>query len=249
MKMSLQWTLVAVFLYSEIAIVIILLLPFISPLRWHRFFKSRICQSIANQANLYFLVFIGILVLFFLDSIREMRKYTATKEQAHTEGHSHLEAEIQVSMKLFRSQRNFYIAGFALFLWLVIRRLVTLISAQANVIACCEASMKQAQSATERAERLMKENERRELVTTSKKESADNEGNLQLEEQEKEICNLKEELKNTKDELKLAKVDLDAIREQSKGLSREYDRLLEEYNETQSQLEQLTGIKEDKKEN
>lgn len=246
--MSLQWTLVAVFLYSEIAIVIILLLPFISPLRWHRIFKSRICQSIANQANLYFLVFIGILILFFLDSIREMRKYTASKEHAHSEGHAHLEAEIQVSMKLFRSQRNYYIAGFALFLWLVIRRLVTLISAQANLLACCEASKKQAESATARAERLMEENERRRLENSVKEENADNEGNFQLEEQEKEIRDLKEELRKTKEELNHEKINLEAIREQANGVSQEYDRLLKEYSKTQKQLEQMTGDKEDKKE-
>ena len=36
-------------------------------------------------------------------------------------------------MRLFRAQRNFYIAGFALFLCLVIKRLVSLISANAGL--------------------------------------------------------------------------------------------------------------------
>ena len=39
--MSLQWTLVATFLYVEIAVIIILLLPFISPTRFYIiFFKA-----------------------------------------------------------------------------------------------------------------------------------------------------------------------------------------------------------------
>lgn len=46
------------------------------------------------------------------------------------DGHQHLNVEMQGSMRLFRAQRNFYISGFALFLSLVIRRLVTLISTQ-----------------------------------------------------------------------------------------------------------------------
>lgn len=62
---------------------------------------------------------------------------------------------MQGSMRLFRAQRNFYISGFSLFLWLVIRRLVTLISAQANLQAQSEASMRQAQSATTAAKTLL----------------------------------------------------------------------------------------------
>lgn len=56
---------------------------------------------------------------------------------------------------MFRAQRNFYISGFALFLSLVIRRLVILISDQANLQAQSEASMRQAQSATTAAKSLL----------------------------------------------------------------------------------------------
>ncbi len=51
-------------------------------------------------------------------------------------------------MRLFRAQRNFYISGFALFLCLVIRRLVALISTGATLEAEKEAAMKQATSAS-----------------------------------------------------------------------------------------------------
>lgn len=58
-------------------------------------------------------------------------------------------------MRLFRAQRNFYISGFAIFLSLVIRRLVILISTQATLLAQSEASMRQAQSASNAARTLL----------------------------------------------------------------------------------------------
>lgn len=62
---------------------------------------------------------------------------------------------MQQSMRLFRAQRNFYISGFTIFLTLVIRRLVILISDQATLLAQSEASMRQAQSATSAARTLL----------------------------------------------------------------------------------------------
>lgn len=53
-----------------------------------------------------------------LDSIREMNRYSIGKVQDSE--HGHLDAELQHSMKLFRAQRNFYVAGFALFLYLYV---------------------------------------------------------------------------------------------------------------------------------
>lgn len=73
-------------------------------------------------------------------------------EASHTEN---LNVELQHSMRLFRAQRNFYISGFSIFLTLVIRRLVTLISSQAQLLAQSEASMRQAQSATTAARSLL----------------------------------------------------------------------------------------------
>lgn len=72
-----------------------------------------------------------------------------------SDGHSHPSLETQHSMRLFRAQRNFYISGFSIFLVLVIRRLVILISAQAQLLAQSEASMRQAQSATTAARSLL----------------------------------------------------------------------------------------------
>lgn len=68
---------------------------------------------------------------------------------------SHLNVGMQNSMRLFRAQRNFFIAGFSIFLVLVIRRLVMLISTQATLLAQSTASMRQAQGASEAARNLL----------------------------------------------------------------------------------------------
>lgn len=74
--MSLQWTLIAGFLYTEIAIVLLLVLPVASARRWNQLFKSKFLQGVQRQAGVYFMILLGILILFLLDAIREMRKYS-----------------------------------------------------------------------------------------------------------------------------------------------------------------------------
>ena len=66
LKMSLHWTLIAGFLYAEIAVVLLLLLPFVSNRRWSQLFKSRFLRGIENQLIYYFYILFAILVLFFL---------------------------------------------------------------------------------------------------------------------------------------------------------------------------------------
>ncbi|KAL1472002.1 hypothetical protein MTO96_023311 [Rhipicephalus appendiculatus] len=247
--MSFQWTIVAAFLYAEIAIVLLLMIPFISPRTWNKLFKSRFLKSLGAQADIYFTVMIVVLVLFFFDSVREMRKYGAHREEAQSEYHHHgnLDVEMQQSMKMFRAQRNFYIAGFALFLWLVIRRLVTLISAQAVLLAVNEASMKQAQSATEAAQNLLKKSDN----------TKQNEGNSKTETLERDIRELKTELEKrltkliatytftvpctesklavfTSAEVAHLTKDRDALKLQAENLSKEYDRLCEEHSKAQA---------------
>lgn len=74
--MSIVWTLIASFLYLEIAVALLLVLPIASPTRWQRFFRSRFLQSIGRQASVYFYMLLLVLVLFLLEAIREMRKYS-----------------------------------------------------------------------------------------------------------------------------------------------------------------------------
>lgn len=219
--MSLQWTLIAGFLYVEVGIVLLLVLPVASPRRWNSLFKSKFLQGIQRQAGVYFMILLAILVLFLLDAIREMRKYSNLDSEEH--GHAHLDREMQGSMRLFRAQRNFYISGFALFLSLVIRRLVILISAQATLQAQSEASMRQAQSATTAAKSLLAQ--RGEIEQNDSNEAHD-----------KEITTLKTKITELEDELKLEKKDKSALKQQADNLAKEYDRLAEEHSKLQKKI-------------
>lgn len=220
--MTLQWTFVAAFLYTEIAAICVLLLPFISPTIWQSIFRSRLCNFVADKANFFFTIIIAVLILFFLDSIREMRKYASVEHD-----HAQLGAEIQVMMKLFRAQRNFYIAGFALFLSLVIRRLVTLLSRQASLLVEGEASRKEAQSATELSQRLLREKEE---VEKSAREAAENFGNIREERHKEEMNKIQLSLTSANQELSTVREELHTTQKRSEVLSKEYDDLLVEYN-------------------
>lgn len=54
----------------------------------------------------------------FSESIREMRKYNDALEEVDLKNNR--ESELAAQVKLFRAQRNFYISGFALFMWLYV---------------------------------------------------------------------------------------------------------------------------------
>ncbi|XP_026739298.1 B-cell receptor-associated protein 31 [Trichoplusia ni] len=217
--MSLQWTIIATFLYAEIAIVLLLTLPIASPSKWQRFFKSKFLAYISGQASIYFLVLIGVLVLCLLDAIREMQKYS----NIESTDHQHLDAEMQGNMRLFRAQRNFYISGFALFLLVVIRRLVQLISELATLLAQSEANFRQAQSASVTAKTLLDQ------------QGAGDEKN------KKELDDLKGQISLLEKELSKEKKDKEAVKSQAESLNKEYDRLAEEHSKLQKKLTVASG--------
>jgi len=64
--MSLHWSLIAGFLYVEIGVMFLFLIPFISNKRWSQLFKSRFLKAVENQLVYYFYIVVAILVLFFL---------------------------------------------------------------------------------------------------------------------------------------------------------------------------------------
>merc|ERR1712012_930812 len=165
---------------------------------------------------------------FFLDAIREMQKYSAEETQQKTVGMSHLDTQMQMHMRLFRAQRNFYIAGFALFLCLVIKRLVSLISANAGLQAEKDAAMKQAESASRAAETFMK--------------SA---GDGAKGGDDKDVKELKEALTKAEKEASAAKKDRDSMEAQSESLTKEYDRLLAEKDKLERKVNIQGGDKKD----
>jgi len=210
--MSLHWTLIAGCLYLEIAIMLLLLIPFISNKIWSKLFRSRFLKGIENQLGYYFYILVAILVLFFLDAIREMNKYSDAPSGAADHA-AHLDAQMQAHMRLFRAQRNFYISGFALFLSLIIRKLVALITTSATLEVELEAAMKQAQSATRAAESLMQD--------------------------DKGVSELEEKLKEKDGELQKALADVTSMKSQSVNLTTEYDRLMEEKDKLELRLRVL----------
>ncbi|KAG5683913.1 hypothetical protein PVAND_013171 [Polypedilum vanderplanki] len=226
--MSLTWTLIAGFLYAEVAVVLLLVLPVFSASKWNRFFKSRFLSALSRQAQIYFYLMLGVLVIFLLEAIREMRKYSSSEEETT------LNLGMQHSMRLFRAQRNFYISGFAIFLSLVIRRLIILITTQASLIANSEASMKQAQSATQAARHLMAEKK-----TDGGSANTANSDNKADDDKEK----LQNKIKELEAELKKERKDKEALKSQADSLNREYDRLTEEYSKLQNK--QAAGDKSD----
>lgn len=175
------------------------------------------------MAHIYFKVFLGALSLFFLDAIREMRKYSMELGEQQKGGHGyHLDAEMQAHMRLFRAQRNFYIAGFSLFLWVVLQRLTSLISRLATAEASCEAAISQAKSASAAAQQLLDQDKK-------EKDSSN-------DETEQKMTNVANEIKELKEEKRRLTAERDAALKQAEGVNREYDRMLEEHSKLQKEL-------------
>ncbi|XP_063288800.1 B-cell receptor-associated protein 31 [Pelobates fuscus] len=233
--MSLQWTAVATFLYVEVFLVLLLCIPFISPTRWQKIFKSRLVQLVVAYGNTFFVVLIVILILLLLDALREIQKY-GVGEQVDLK-HNPVAVE-HIHMKLFRAQRNLYIAGFSLLLSFLLRRLVTLISKQATLLASNEAFKKQAESASDAAKKYMEENDKlKKQLKAAGVEVSDLPENNAEEENKKlkgDVNKLKEELESTKKTLNKSQNEVIAIKKQSEGLTKEYDRLLEEHSKLQA---------------
>jgi B-cell receptor-associated protein 31 len=234
--MSFQWTFLATFLYCELIIVIILLLPFISPRIWNAFFKSRLAKLFTAGAKYYFNFIICIFALLFADSIRELRKYSGMEVKdlstPHAEAHAH--------MKQFRSQRNFYIAGFALFLWFVIKRLINLLSEVAHQMADSTAARKQAEGAHQHIQGLMSKDPAKIDPREIPLSSGEAPRYIDPKEHDAEIEKLKQEA--TK-----AREDINTLREQYDKSLKEYDNLNIEHRKLQSKLAVFSSENESEK--
>ncbi|MBN3300073.1 BAP31 protein, partial [Amia calva] len=240
--MSLQWTAVATFLYAEVFATLLLCVPFISPTRvgvrvmgLALLVESPPSSLISHLVKFSFLP----LPLSLADAGREVRKYSVTEKVDLTNNPTAVE---HIHMKLFRAQRNLYIAGFALLLWFLLRRLVTLLSQQACMIASNEAFKKQAEGASTAAKKYMEENETlqetlREAGIAAPEAGKKAGGRAGVEEENKklkgEVHQLKDELDTTKKALQKCEGDVKAIKKQAENLTREYDRLLDEHSKLQ----------------
>eukprot|EP00118_Oscarella_pearsei_P028817 m.3011 g.3011 ORF g.3011 m.3011 type:complete len:243 (+) comp9006_c0_seq1:1581-2309(+) len=240
--MTLQWTLVAFFLYGEVALVALLCIPIISARRWNRIFSSSLLNWIAVRGNLYFLSFILILVLFFADAVNQIRKYDEEATDGVKKG-DHLDTRTFNTMLRFRSQRNLYISGFALLLLVVLRRMVSLLCKEARLEASHEAAMSQANHLSEHAKKLMDQNEqlRAEKLNLEEGKTSDEDTD------EVDVKDLQEEVERLKKEKGKLESDAEAARKQAEGVSMEYDRLMSEHSTLQTKLSELEGEDESKK--
>ncbi|CAH6779850.1 Bcap31 [Phodopus roborovskii] len=191
--MSLQWTAVATFLYAEVFAVLLLCIPFISPKRWQKIFKSRLVELVLIYGNTFFVVLIIILVLLVIDAVREIRKYDDVTEKVNLQNNPG--AMEHFHMKLFRAQRNLYIGA----------------AEDGGKLDVGSAEVK------------LEEN--KSLKNDLKK--------------------LKDELANTKKKLEKAENEALAMHKQSEGLTKEYDRLLEEHAKLQASVRGPSDKKEE----
>lgn len=222
--MSFQWQFVAIVLYIEIGVTLLLCLNFISSRWWSAFFKSSLVKSIADRGSTVFYILASILGLFFVDAFRDVRKYDMEERDLKLATHNP-DALTQMLMFKFRAQRNLYISGFALFLWIVIQRLATLIRDKARTKAEAAASKSQAESATRTAELLLDQNKEME---EKGKDSLEEETKEKLTKMEAKLSKAVEEARTARDELTQKKAECEAMKKQSEGLAREYDRVTEE---------------------
>ncbi|XP_049871734.1 B-cell receptor-associated protein 31-like [Pectinophora gossypiella] len=206
--MSIQWTFIAGYLYFEIGIVIIMMLPIFSPRRWNQFFKSRLFSMFQQHAAVYFYVLLGVLSLFLLDAVREMRKYSHATEGAHV----HLSSEMKGNVKLFRAQRNFYITGFAIFLAFVIRRLVTMLIIQDELTIKAEKIIKEAESTVKLAKTTVLAN-----TMQSEENKKYEEVKSKLEETEDMLILSQERVKVLEDDIKKWKLKYEELNAQITG--------------------------------
>ncbi|XP_063304180.1 B-cell receptor-associated protein 29 [Pelobates fuscus] len=241
--MTFQWTTVATFLYTEIGALLILCIPFISPLRWRKIFGFRLWSIISPYWNKAFLSIIVVLIILFLDAAREVKKYSATQVADKTSKLYPSSYDL-IHMKLFRSQRNLYISGFSLFLWLVLRRLVSLIIQLAGEMEGHDALKTQVENTNEAAKKYMEENEKFKMaINRNKSKEGAQEINEQNEKFKRELDNTKSELKRVTEALSKSEAESGALKKQSEGLTREYDRLLRQH----EQLQNATDARQDKK--
>ncbi|XP_077552324.1 B-cell receptor-associated protein 31-like [Haemaphysalis longicornis] len=234
--MGIQWTLVATFLYAEIAVIILLLIPGISPKSWNKVFQSRYFKGLRAHAESYFKVTMVVLGLVFFDSLREMLKSTTQRQEAKSESHDDGNVYIalwhnnmQLSIQMFRAQRNVYIAGFSLFLWLVIHRLVTLIRDQASLLAVNEAAVAQARPAAEAARSPLKKGSE----TAKQKKTV----RIQTKTVEKPKEEPQAAYEKACKDVDYMTSNLDALKMHAEDLCKKYDRLFDEH----AQVEQTVA--------
>ncbi|CAH8288431.1 unnamed protein product [Schistosoma guineensis] len=229
------WHIVVTFLYSEMFVVLLMILPFFSSQTWSKFFKFSIIQKISEKSSFYFRLFLVMLVCVLAEALRNIwvlrQAYNSIKDHPHE---MRPETESLYLMRMFRAQRNFYITGFSLFVWFVLHRLVSLLSEHAKMQASEEASIKQAQSATAAAQRLLDQSK----VTDSDTEDIYPDT---MEALKDELAKLTKKFESEEKAHQKTKQDLETLKKQTLQTNTEYDRVTQECQKLQYRLQMLEG--------
>ncbi|KAM4553420.1 B-cell receptor-associated protein 29 [Fundulus diaphanus] len=227
--MTLQWTAVAFFLYVELVVSLILCIPFISANRWHSVFHWRIWSWLSPYWKKFFFAMIMVLVVLFIDAVREVQRYSGPDPLQEAQANPNLYDHVH--MKLFRAQRNLYICGFSLFLWLVMHRVFTLLNQIAVTLENSAGLQAQMDKAFKAAEKHQENNQILKKALLEREQSnSTTENQLKLE-----IEKLQSQQNDAEEAVRRSNAEVEAMRRQAKGLAQEYDRLLREHQLLQNQ--------------
>ncbi|XP_028286552.1 B-cell receptor-associated protein 29-like [Parambassis ranga] len=226
--MTLQWTAVAFFLYAEIGVNVILCVPFLSAQRWRSVFNWRIWSWLSPYWNKCFFTMIMVLIVLFLDAVREVHKYSGPEPMQDAKVNPNVYDHVH--MKLFRAQRNLYISGFSLFLWLIMRRVVTLLNQVAVTLENNAGVQAQMDSALKAAQQHQEDN----LTLKQALLEGDKSMSATKQQMKLEVEKLAGQLKAAEDAVRRSHAEVEAMRRQAKGLAQEYDRLLREHHQLQA---------------
>ncbi|KAM3609254.1 uncharacterized protein V6R79_012011 [Siganus canaliculatus] len=171
---------------------------------------------------------IMVLIVLFLDALREVQKYSGP-ENLH-DAKVNPNVYDNVHMKLFRAQRNLYISGFSLFLWLIMRRVVTLLNQVAVTLEESAGLQTEMDNVVKAAKQCQDDNLRLKQALLDEEQSMLGK-NQQLKLEVEKWAN---KVKTAEEAMRKSQAEVEAMKRQAKGLAQEYDRLLTEHHQLQN---------------
>lgn len=171
---------------------------------------------------------IMVLIVLFLDALREVQKYSSPEPMQDAKVNPNLYDHVH--MKLFRSQRNLYICGFSLFLWLIMRRVVTLLNQAAVTLENSAGLQAQMDNAIKAAKQQQEDNLMLKQALLEGEESM----SAKKQQLKLEVEKQAGQLKAAEEAVRKSNAEVEAMRRQAKGLAQEYDRLLREHHQLQN---------------
>ncbi|XP_061750238.1 B-cell receptor-associated protein 29-like isoform X2 [Nerophis ophidion] len=195
---------------------------------WRLVFRWGIWKLLSPYWSKCFFTMIMVLLVLFLDAAREVHKYSSPESMHEAQVNANLLDHLH--LKLFRAQRNLYISGFSLFLWLVTRRVVALLKQTAVAVENNAGLQAQTESAARAADRHQEDNRAlKQALLAEDQAVAEENRQLKLETQ-----NLSTQLKTAKEAVHKSRAEVQAMARQTRGFEKEYERLLKEHHGLQN---------------